>query len=618
MKLDEVRSRFIDFMQMRKHAVIDSASLVPQDDATTLFTGSGMQPLVPYLLGKAHQKGVRLVNSQKCFRANDIEEVGDNRHTTFFEMLGNWSLGDYFKEEQIDQCFAFLTDTQSGLGLDPKRLYVTVFSGDESFDIPRDDVSAEKWRALFAGAGVSAGVAHIGSQEDGDVRGMHEGERIFFYDSSKNWWSRSGDPSSMPVGEPGGPDTEVFYDFGEEYTDPAYAHLKAHPNTDSGRFVEICNSVFMEYVRTDDGFVLLPKKNVDFGGGLERMVAATEHTPDIFKIDIFSDFISLLVDASSISYDTRSEPFRTVADHLRSSVFAIADGVAPSNSDRGYVVRRLIRTALYNLRYVLDATDISLASLSDYFVKRYQDLYPAVADASVQKNIADEEERFSQTLRKGKRVFDNMLERGSLSGDDVFLLQSTYGFPKELSLALAREHAIVVSLESYDKAMARHRVMSRHATDRRFKGGLADADAMSVKYHTATHLLHQALRDVLGSEVAQKGSNINPDRLRFDFSYGSKMTAEQKKQVEDTVNAKIQASLPVVFRDMPIEEARNLGAIGVFSYDDVVRVYFIGDYSKEFCGGPHVDNTADLGVFRIVKEESVAGGVRRIRGVLER
>ena len=616
MQLDEVRRRYLAFMEERGHCVIGSAPLVPQEDATTLFTGSGMQPLVPYLLGKEHQQGSRLVNAQKCFRANDIDEIGDNRHTTFFEMLGNWSLGDYFKLEQIEQCFLFLTDSEKGLGLDPNRLYVTVFAGDASLDIPRDEASAEKWRVLFADVGITAEIAHIGSQEDGDARGMRDGERIFYYDADCNWWSRSGEPEAMPVGEPGGPDSEVFYDFGEAYTDPAFAHLQPHPNTDSGRFIEICNSVFMEYVRTDEGFQPLPKKNVDFGGGLERMVAVTEQTPDVFMIDVFADCIQSLSEMSGVAYADQPEPFRIIADHVRGAVFAIADGVLPSNTDQGYVLRRLIRGALYNLRYVLKVTSGSLASLSSQFVTHYRDRYPEVAEASIEQVIRDEEEQFTGTLRKGMRELERLFAQGSLDGNAVFVLQSTYGFPKELTLLLAKQRGVAVSLDGYEEAMLQHRETSRQASAGTFKGGLSDTDAVSVRYHTATHLLHQALRDVLGDSVEQKGSNITPERLRFDFSYGEKMTDEQKEKVAEIVNEKIQAALPVSYADMPIEEARAAGAIGVFSYDDVVRVYSVGDYSKEFCGGPHIENTSELGGFQIDKEEAVARGVRRIRAVL--
>lgn len=617
MQLGDVRKRYISYMERRGHHIIPSASLILEGDSTTLFTVAGMQPLIPYLLGKEHKQGSRLVNSQKCFRATDIDDVGDNRHTTFFEMLGNWSLGDYFKEEQIAQCFTFLTDRTVGLGFDPERLYVTVFAGDERVGIPRDTVSAEVWKRLFAGAGIDAGIAYIGSQEDGDVRGMREGERIFFYDSGKNWWSRSGGPERMPVGEPGGPDTEVFYDFGEEYADPAFAHLCPHPNTDSGRFIEICNSVFIEYIRTETGFDSLPRRNVDFGGGLERLTAVTENTSDMFRIDVFRGVLRELESLSGFTYEQQSRSFRVIADHMRAALFLIADGVRPSNTDSGYVLRRLLREALYHLRYVLKAENATLTPLVAHFISSYRDHYPEVAECVVEPVVSAEEDQFMRTLQKGVKVFTGMAETGALIGGDVFALQSTYGFPKELTVSLAAEKGVTVSLDGYEAAMRAHRESSRQAGERRFKGGLGDSSVMSVRYHTATHLLHQALRDVLGDGVEQKGSNITPERLRFDFLHGRKLTDEEKERVEDAVNAAIQAALPVTFRDMPIEEARALGAIGVFAYGDTVRVYFIGEYSKEFCGGPHVNNTSELGMFRITSETSVSNGVRRIKAVLE-
>ncbi len=617
MELNEVRKRYLDYMRDRGHSVLASAPLVPREDSTTLFTGSGMQPLVPYLLGKEHPKGTRLANAQKCFRANDIDEVGDNRHTTFFEMLGNWSLGSYFKKEQIEQCFLFLTDPNSGLGLNPERLYVSVFAGDKLLNIPRDEESAEVWRQLFTSAGVTAETAHIGSKENGDRRGIKNGERIFFYDADENWWSRSGSPDTMPVGEPGGPDTEVFYDFGDSAADPAYADMKPHPASDSGRFVEIGNSVFMQHIRTKNGFTQLPKKNVDFGGGLERLVAATEDTADIFRIDAFASCISALAERSGIAYDTRPRPFRIVADHLRAAMFIAADGVSPSNTDQGYVLRRLVRSAVYNVQYGLGIADLPLTVLVPSMVSMYADRYPEIAEERVVQTIGDEEERFITTLQKGTKVFDAIAKKGAITGEEMFTLQSTYGFPKELTISLAREKHVSVSSDGYVSAMHRHRESSRQASERKFKGGLADASDMSVKYHTATHLLHQALRDVLGNTVEQRGSNITPERLRFDFSYDRKLTDEEKKQVETVVNDKIQEGLEVRCMDMPLEEARRLGAIGTFEYGDTVRVYCIGEYSKEFCGGPHVGNTADLGSFRITKEESVAAGIRRIKAVLE-
>ena len=617
MRLSEVRKRYLTFMRSCGHQILPSASLVPTDDSTTLFTGSGMQPLVPYLLGQDHQRGARLADSQKCFRANDIDEVGDNRHTTFFEMLGNWSLGDYFKEEQIQQCFTFLTDPEIGLGLVADRLYVTVFSGDSSRGIPRDDEAAEIWRRHFADVGIDARIAHIGSQEDGDRRGMQQHERIFFYDAGKNWWSRSGPPESMPPGEPGGPDTEVFYDFGEECADPSYSHLRAHPNSDSGRFVELCNSVFMEYCRTEDSFVPLPRRNVDFGGGLERLAAVTEGTADIFCIDVFQPCIEELSRHTTLRYAEDPKPFRVVADHLRSALFIIADGVVPSTTDRGYVLRRLLRESLYNVRYVLRIPEeVSLSSLLELFVPVYLDQYPEVAAVLGSEVVRAEEQAFSATLQRGVRLFESIAARGSLTGEDVFVLQSTYGFPKELSVMLAEQRKVPVSLDGYDEAMQQHQASSRSGGEKRFKGGLADTSEKSVQYHTATHLLHQALRDVLGDSVLQRGSNITPERLRFDFAYGEKMTDEQLSHVEALVNEQIDAGLPVHHQDMPLAEAEKLGAIGLFEYTDPVRVYRIGEYSTEYCGGPHVENTAELGAFRIVKEESVAAGVRRIKAVL--
>ena len=616
MLLNEVRKRYLSYMEREGHYIAPSAPLVPKDDNTTLFTVAGMQPFIPYLLGKEHERGKRIVNSQKCFRAVDIDEVGDNRHTTFFEMLGNWSFGDYFKEKQIRQCFTFLTDSDIGLGLNPERLYITVFAGDEKNAVPRDDTAAELWKELFAGVGIDAGIAHIGSQEEGDRRGMRDGERIFFYDSGKNWWSRSGKPEDMPPGEIGGPDTEVFYDFGEAHADPAYARLKPHPNTDSGRFIEICNSVFIEYARTETGFEPLPKKNVDFGGGLERLTAVTENTPDAFRIDVFRDALRELEEHSSLSYETQPEPFRVIMDHVRAALFLIADGVRPSNTTQGYVLRRLLRGALYHLRYVLKAETVPLARIAACFIPVYREQYPEVAESDVVPVMEAEERQFAATLRNGMKKFEEFVKRG-LTGEDVFILQSTYGFPKELTVMLANERDAPVSLEGYETAMRAHRDSSRQAGEKRFKGGLGDTDPMSVRYHTATHLLHQALREVLGDGVVQKGSNITPERLRFDFSYDKKLTDEEKQQVEEKVNNAIRAALPVSCQDMPIDEARKTGAIGVFEYGDTVRVYSIGEYSKEFCGGPHVENTSELGSFRITGESSVAAGIRRIKAVLE-
>ena len=611
MKIEEVRKRFLSFMESKGHAVIESASVVPQDDSTTLFTGSGMQPLIPYLLGKKHPKGVRLANSQKCFRANDIDEVGDNRHTTFFEMLGNWSLGDYFKEEQIKQFFEFLIDSELGLGLDPRRLYVTVFAGDEKNGLPKDSESALLWQEVFVEKGIDAEIAVIGSQEEGDARGMQDGERIFFYNADKNWWSRSSTPDKMPVGEIGGPDTEVFYDFGEEYTDPAYAHLQPHPNSNSGRFIEVGNSVFMEYQKTEAGFDLLPQKNVDFGGGLERLASATSHNPDIFQTDIFKEVLETL----GGSYEKDPRPYRVIADHLRSAVFMIADGVVPGNTGAGYVLRRLIRRFVYHMQYSL-GTDVSIEKMIDKIVDGYKDTYPELSN--VNKLVAVEEaEKFNETLSKGIKMFEKFAVEERISAENGFTLQSTYGFPVELTEELAKKQRIPFDSGGCESLMQKHRELSKCDGNRKFKGGLGDQSEKSIRFHTATHLLHQALRDVLGNHVEQRGSNVTPDRLRFDFTHHQKLTNEEKKKVEKIVNEKISADLPVEFKTMKKEQAYNKGAIGIFkdTYGDDVKVYTIGNYSMEFCDGPHVGKTSEIGKILIAKEESIAQGVRRIKAV---
>lgn len=600
--------------------MLPSSSLVPGNDPTTLFTGSGMQPLVPYLLGKNHPAGSRLVDSQKCFRSMDIEEVGDNRHTTFFEMLGNWSLGDYFKQEQLGWFFAFLTEE---MGLKPENLYVTAFIGDEKNKVPRDTESVARWHELFAAKGIDAKVVEIGSEERGYQVGM-QGGRIFYYDAKKNWWSRAGVPEKMPAGEPGGPDSEVFYDFGTAH-DPKWGE-HCHPNCDCGRFLEIGNSVFMQYIKNEDGtFGLLPKQNVDFGGGLERIAAAHTGTPDVFLV-AHKEIIEALERATGGSYEENKRPFRVIADHIKAAIFLIADGVNPDNKDQGYFVRRLLRRAIFALNK--SEGDLSLAALVPHITSTYADQYPELAEKSsdIEKQIILEETKFKETLVRGTRELERLAGQGSLSAQDIFQLVTTYGFPLELILEEAQERNIKnIDTEGLRELLRAHQDLSRAGSEQKFKGGLADHSEKTVRLHTAHHLLLKALQVVLGPSVHQRGSNITGERLRIDFSWGEKMTEEQKREVERIVNEKIKEDLPVVRTEMAKEEAEKLGAEHEFGakYPDRVSVYSVGPidgaFSIEFCGGPHVKHTAELsasGIFKIVKEEAVSAGVRRIKAVL--
>lgn len=626
MQSKEIRQKYLKFYEERGHTIIPSARLVPENDPTTLFTGSGMQPLVPYLLGQPHPAGKRLVDSQKSFRSADIEDIGDNRHTTFFEMLGNWSLGDYFKKEQIPWVFEFLT---SEIGIDPQKLYVTAFIGDELNGIPQDIEAAALWKELFAKKDIDAKTVEIGSEENGGKVGMQDG-RIFYYDAKKNWWSRSGVPANMPAGEPGGPDSEIFYDFGTPHDTKFGEHC--HPNCDCGRFLEIGNSVFMEYKKNEDGtFSKLPQSNVDFGGGFERVTAASIGTPDVFQIDIFKGIIETLEKLSGKSYSdpAYTAAFRIIADHTRASIFLIGDGVNPSNTDQGYFVRRLIRRAV---RYwdKLGIKESGLATLVAPILAFYEEAYPDTfaKKTEIESEIAKEEEKFRKTLANGLKVFEKIAESftssGTIPGIEAFNLLQSYGFPLEITVELAKERGLNVDTETFKAELKKHQDLSRAGAEQKFKGGLGDTSEMSVKYHTATHLLHKALRDVLGDTVQQKGSNITPERLRFDFTHPQKMTDEEKKKVEDIVNEQIVKALPVTRVELPKEEALKTGALHFFGdkYGDIVSVYYIGDsidsaFSKEFCGGPHVTNTSELGHFKIAKEEAVSAGVRRIKAILE-
>ncbi|MBI5126654.1 MAG: alanine--tRNA ligase [Candidatus Taylorbacteria bacterium] len=623
MNSHEIRKKYLDFYASKKHTIIPSSSLVPDNDPTTLFTGSGMQPLIPYLLGAKHPQGTRLVDSQKSFRSGDIEDIGDNRHTTFFEMLGNWSLGDYFKKEQLPWVFEFLIDH---VGLDPKKLYVTVFIGDEKNNLPRDTDSVAIWKDLFAQKGIEAKDVEMGSEAEAAEKGMQNG-RIFYYDGKKNWWSRSGEPSKMPAGEPGGPDSELFYEFDFVQHDPKFG-THCHPNCDCGRYLEIGNSVFMEYKKNADGtFSKLPQQNVDFGGGLERIAMASVYSSDIFDIDLLKGIVTTLESLSGKSYKDAAytAAFRVVADHIRSATFLIGDGVSPSNSERGYFVRRLLRRAI---RF-WDTLGIANGGLSQIvlpLLEKYKEAYPETyaQSARIITEIDTEEKKFRATLRQGLKEFEKLAQNKQISGEQAFALFSSYGFPIEITLELAKEKNITVDREAFDTEMKKHQDLSRAGSEKKFKGGLADTSEMSLKYHTATHLLNAGLRAVLGNHIGQKGSNITPERLRFDFNHVTKLTDEEKKKVEDFVNEAIARKLPVSWKEMPKTEAEKLGAIHAFGekYGDIVKVYSVGDettgvLSREFCGGPHVENTGVLGHFKIAKEEAVSAGVRRIKAVLE-
>lgn len=629
MNAQQIRNAYLEFYKQRGHAVIPRALLVPQNDPSTLFTGSGMQPLIPYLLGEPHQDGTRLVDSQTAFRAQDIEEVGDNRHTTFFEMLGNWSLGDYFKKEQLPWIYEFLTDV---VKLDPKRLYVTCYLGNKDLDIPKDTESEAIWKGLFADKKVSNESADIGSEEDGYKRGMKDGERIFFYDGSKNWWSRGGSEAKTPVGDPCGPDSEIFYEFGNVKHDTKWGEL-CHPNCDCGRFIEISNSVFMAYKRTEEGFVPLEKPNVDFGGGLERIAAAAIDNSDVFKISLLWPIIEALQKLSGKDYDNHTVSMRVISDHLRVATFLAVDGVVPSNKTQGYVMRRLIRRAIRQA-FDLGIEQNFLEEIVPVITALYKDDYPEIA-ANNQKVIdvlVREEKVFRQTLRKGIVEFSKMTTNG-LTGAEIFKLYDTYGFPVELSIEEAFKQDVIVSDNwqiEFNDLMAKQREMSQTAFKGAFKGGLGGQTEQHKKYHTATHLMYQALRDVLGDHVIQNGSNITEERLRFDFSHPEKVTREQLDQVEKIVNEQIAQDLKVSFAEYPTKIAREeMHALGQFGdrYGDNVKVYkMIADgaekpFSFEICGGPHVDHTLQLfegnKKFKIIKEEASSAGIRRIKAVLQ-
>jgi len=592
MKSTEIRQRFLDFFADRNHAVLPSASLVPENDPSVLFTTAGMQPLVPYLLGQDHPKGRRVVNVQKCVRTQDIEEVGDATHDTFFEMLGNWSFGDYFKKEAIGWSYKFLTSKEEGLGLDPDRLYITCFAGND--DVPRDEESAEIWRSL-------------GIPED----------RIFFLGAADNWWSPGPDG-------PCGPDTEMFYDVTEDGLGEL-ADLQTFKEADGRQqIIEIWNDVFMEYEKAGGEVVgKLDQQNVDTGAGLERLAMVMQGVPSIFATDLFSPIIEK-IDELKTNADQRAE--RIVADHLRTAAFIIAAGIKPDNTGRGYVLRRLIRQA------VEYGDKLGLADLTEIIpaiVEIYTDPYPEIVDnaRAIKETIQAEEENFRQTLAQGREQFEKI--SGDISGQQAFDLYQTHGLPLEVTKQLAEEEGVAVDEPAFRAAMEEHKEESRVGGAKQFAGGLADGQEETVRLHTATHLLNQALRDVLGEHVTQEGSNITTERLRFDFAHDKAMTKEEIAEVERIVNEKISAALEVKCEEMPLDEAKTAEAIHLSqaNYPDEVTVYEMTHpedherggviYSREICMGPHVENTVELGHFKITKESSSSAGVRRIKAVLK-
>ncbi len=597
MKAQDIRQKYLDFFKSKRHVEIPAAPIVPKDDSTTLFTSSGMQQLVPYLKGQPHPMGRRLVDSQPCFRAEDIEEVGDNRHTTFFEMLGNWSLGDYFKKKQLNWFWQFLIEE---LALPKDRLHVTVFAGTQ--DVPKDEEAYQIWRDL----GVPP-------------------DHIHWYGPEKNWWSRAGAPDNMPPGEIGGPDSEVFYDFGPEFNlhqNSPYQDQPCHVNCDCGRFLEIGNSVFMQYEKQADGsFKPLPNQNVDFGGGLERLAAATQNTPDVFQIDLFQPLLHILERQSRQSYtNTRFTPhMRIITDHLRAAAFMAGQGVYPANKMQGYVLRRLLRRATLKAKQlgIQDITSTFTSVIDQVFAIYHHLYFPQTNLTQVNQIISQEISKFERALNRGLKQF---YKHSRIDAKIAFDLFQTYGFPLELTLELAQDKGQKIDIKEFKQEFQRHQEKSRSASKGLFKGGLADHSQKTIAFHTATHLLHQALRTVLGPHVRQIGSNITPQRLRFDFTHDRQLTPQELKQIETLINQKISEDLPVFHTVEDKDKALASGALAFFNekYPDKVSVYTIGKdpqkdwFSKELCGGPHVSSTGKIGHVKIKKEEGLGTGKRRL------
>lgn len=585
MKAIELRRKYIEFFEKHGHKVIPSAPVVPENDPTVLFTTAGMHPLVPYLLGEPHPQGKRLTDYQKCIRTGDIDSVGDPSHLTFFEMMGNWSLGDYFKKESIAMSYEFLKDV---LGFDMNKISVTVFAGEDG--IPRDEEAATAWK--------KAGIPK---------------ERIYYCSREHNWWG--------PAGETGpcGPDTEIFYDTGKEKCSE-----HCDPTCSCGKYLEIWNNVFMQYNKKQDGtYEPLKAPNVDTGLGLERVISLLQGKNNVYETELFADIIEKIKEMST---EYNIESARIIADHLRASMFMIVDGVRPSNVEQGYVLRRLLRRVIRHMRKIgFDPNNINV--LVENFVDVLTEMYPEIPanKQTILEVIVEEKDKFLKTLEHGEKEFEKNVEKAKSEGKDklegqvVFRLYDTFGFPPEMTAELAAEKDMKIDMEEFNELFKKHQELSRAGSEAKFKGGLADHSEKTTAYHTATHLLHKALQIVLGEHATQKGSNLTVERLRFDFANPQKVTPEQLKQVEDIVNEQIQRDLPVTCEEMSLEDAKASGATGLFAnkYGDKVKVYTIGDFSKEICGGPHVARTGNMGHFRIVKEEGVAAGIRRIKAVLE-
>ena len=590
----ELRQLYLDFFRSKGHAVIPSASLIPENDPTVLFTTAGMHPLVPYLMGQKHPAGTRLTDVQKCVRTGDIDEVGDTSHCTFFEMLGNWSLGDYFKKESIAWSWEFLTD-EKWLGIPKEKLSFTCFEGDA--DAPRDTISHDRWVEMGA-----------------------DPSHIVYLPKKNNWWGPAG------LTGPCGPDTEIFYDTGRPACGP---DCKA--GCDCGKYLEIWNNVFMEYNKVGEGkFEPLAQKNVDTGMGLDRTIATLQGVESVFDTDAFSGIIELIGKLSHHSYkesDATVKAFRIIADHIRCATFILGDqrGVTPSNVDQGYILRRLIRRSI---RYAmqLNIPRYGIVEIAAAVIDQYGDVYPELEEnrEKVLSELKREENRFADTLKKGIKEFNKTAanaQDGKIDGISAFHLYDTYGFPIELTMELAQEKGITVDVDGFHEAFAEHQKKSQAGATQRFKSGLADHQEATTALHSATHLLHKALRVVLNDDtISQKGSNITAERLRFDFSFPRKLTPEELKAVEDLVNEQIGRHMPITCEEMTVAEAKAQGAIGLFEskYGERVKVYTMGDFSKEICGGPHAENTGDLGHFVIKKEEASSSGVRRIKAILEK